>query len=92
MSIIKGRDGEVHVSWFGIHLRDKGAKLLYYGSIIGLYNFFIIIIHNPWFLFRFTVCRLCSRYSGLGDWSIFHYWLLLSLFHINLYSVHIFYI
>ncbi len=27
-SVIKGRDGKVNISWFGIHLRDKGAKVL----------------------------------------------------------------
>ena len=44
MSVIKGRDGGVYVSWFGIHLRDKGAKWLYYGSIIGLNITFLSLL------------------------------------------------
>lgn len=35
-SVTKGRDSEIHINWFGIHLRNRGSRLLYFGSIIGL--------------------------------------------------------
>lgn len=43
-SVIKGRDGEININWFGIHLREKGAKWLYFGSIIGLNLTFLSLL------------------------------------------------
>ena len=44
MSVSKGSDRDVHLNWFGIHLRNRGVKILYFTSIIGLNVTFLSLI------------------------------------------------
>lgn len=44
MSVTKGNSGDIQLIWFGIHLREKGSKILYFGSIIGLNITFLSLL------------------------------------------------
>lgn len=43
-SVTKGSGGEIHINWFGVHIQERGSKLLYFGSIIGLNLTFLSLL------------------------------------------------